>query len=56
MSPLTLACMDVFFTDDKMARCNTSGSKGFEELDSSKLSFLFSALQNKFDSPVFGEK
>ena len=56
MSTVALACMDVLFTDDEMARCNTSGSKGFEQLDSSKLSFLFSALKNKFDSPMFGEK
>ena len=56
MSTVALACMDVLFTDDEMARCNTSGSKGFEQLDSSKLSFLFSALKSKFDSPMFGEK
>ena len=56
MSTVALACMDVLFTDDEMARCNTSGSKGFEQLDSSKLSFLFSGLKNKFDLPMFGEK
>ena len=57
MSTVALACMDVLiFTDDEMAGCNRSGSKGFEQLDSSKLSFLFSALKNKFDSPMFGEK
>ena len=56
MSTVALACMDVLFTDDEMARCNTSGLKEFEQLDSSKLSFLFSALKNKFDSPIFAEK
>ena len=56
VSTVALACMDVLFTDDEMASCNTSGSKGFEQLDSSKLSFLFSSFKNKFDSPIFGEK
>ena len=56
MSTVALACMGVLFTDDEMARCNTSGSKGFEPLDSSKRSFLFSALKNKFYSQMFGEK
>ena len=29
VSTVALACMDVLFTDDEMARCNTSGSKRF---------------------------
>ena len=56
MSTVALARMDVLFTDDEMARCNTPGSKGFEQLGSSFLSFLFSGLKNKFDLPIFGEK
>ena len=39
-----------------MARCNTSGTKGFQQLDSGKLGFLVSVLQRKFDSPCFSEQ
>ena len=31
-----------------MARCNTSGTKGFQQLDSGKLGFLVSVLQRQF--------
>ena len=56
MSTANLACVDVLFTDDEMARCNTSGTKGFQQLDSAKLGFLVSVLQRKFDSTCFSEQ
>ena len=56
MSTAALACVEVLFTDDEMAKCNTSGTKGFQQLDNSKLSFLLSALQRKFNSPCFSEQ
>ena len=56
MSTAALACVDVLFTDDEMARCNTSGTKGFQQLDSAKLGFLVSVLQRKFDSTCFSEQ
>ena len=40
--------IDVLFTDDEMARCNTSGTKGFHQLDSGELGFLVSVLQKNF--------
>ena len=39
-----------------MARCNKSGTEGFQQLDSGKLGFLVSVLQSKFDSPCFSEQ
>ena len=56
LSTTALACVDVLFTDDEMAKGNVSGSKGFQQLDSSKLRFLISTLQRKFDSPSFSEE
>ena len=56
MSTATLASVDVLFTDDEMARCNTSGTKDFHGLDSGKLGFLVSVLQRKFDWPFFSEQ
>lgn len=56
VSTTALACVDVLFTDDEMAKGNVSGSKGFQQLDSSKLRFLISLLQRKFDSPSFSEE
>ena len=56
MSTAALASVDVLFTDDEMARCNTSGTKDFHRLDSGKLGFLVSVLQRKFDSPFFSEQ
>ena len=47
---------DVLFPDDEMAGCHTSGTKGFQQLDSRKLGFLVSVLQRKFDSPCFSEQ
>ena len=41
--------IDVLFTDDEMARCNTLGTKGFHQLDSGELGFLVSVLQKNFD-------
>ncbi|KAJ7394534.1 hypothetical protein OS493_000349 [Desmophyllum pertusum] len=55
LSMTALACVDVLFTDDEMAKGNVSGSKGFQQLDRSKLHFLISLLQRKFDSPSFSE-
>ena len=56
MSTTVLACVDVLFTEDEMARCNTSGTNGFQQLDSTKLGFLVSVLRRKFDSPCFSEQ
>ena len=58
MSTAALASVDVLFTDDEMARCNTSGTKDFHRLDSGKLGFRFfvSVLQRKFDWPFFSEQ
>ena len=55
MSTAALACV-VLFTDDEMARCNTSGTKGFQQLDSAKLGFLVSVSQRKFHSSCFSEQ
>ena len=49
MCTAILASIDVLFTDDEMARCNRSGTKGYHRLDSGKLGFLVSVLQRKFD-------
>ena len=56
MCSAALASGDVLFTDDEMARCNTSGTKGFHRLENGKLGFLMSVLQKKFDSPFFSEQ
>ena len=56
MRTAALASIDVLFTDDEMARCNTSGTKGFHQLDSGELGFLVSVLQKNFDSPFFCEQ
>ena len=56
MSTTALACVDVLFMEDEMARCNTSGTNGFQQLDSTKLGFLVSVLRRKFDSPCFSEQ
>ena len=51
LTTTALACVDALFTEEEMARGNTSGSKGFEQLDSTKMSYLISVLKKKFDSP-----
>ena len=56
MCTAALASVDVLFTDDEMARYNTSGTKDFHRLDSGKLGFLVSVLQRKFDWPFFSEQ
>ena len=56
MCTAALAFVDVLLTDDEMATCNTSGTKGFHRLDSGKLGFLASVLHRKFDSPFFSEQ
>lgn len=45
MSTAALTCVNILFSDDEMAKCNTSGTKGFQQLDSSKLCFLLSVLK-----------
>ena len=37
LSTAGLASVDVLFTDDEMARCKTSVTKGFHQLDNGKL-------------------
>ena len=39
-STAALASVDVLFTDDEMARCETSVTKGFHQLDNGKLGRL----------------
>ena len=56
MCTAALASVDVLFTDDEMARYNTSGTKDFHRLDSGKLGFLVSVLKRKFDWPFFSEQ
>ena len=56
MCTAALASVDVLFTDDEMARCNTLGTKGYHRLDSGKLGFLVSVLQREFDSPFLSEQ
>ena len=56
MSTAALACVDILFTNDQMAKCNTSGTKGFQQLDSVKLGFFVSVLQRKFHSLCFSEQ
>ena len=56
MFTAALASVNVLFTDDEMARCNTSGTKDFQQLDSGKSGFLVSVLQRKFDSLCLSEQ
>ena len=56
MSNVVLACVDVLFTSDEMARGNRSGRKGYQQLDTHKLGYLISALKRKFDSPIFTDQ
>ena len=53
MCTAALASVDVLFTDDEMARCNTSGTKGFHRLDSGELGFLVSVLQKVLKKVLF---
>ena len=53
MSNATLACVDVLFNDDELARGNMSGTRGYQQLDTYKLGFLISSLKRKFESPNF---
>ena len=50
---ITMACVDVLFTDGELASGNTSGSNGYQQLDELKLRFLQSPLLWKFESPDF---
>ena len=56
LSTTALACVDVLFTDDEMAKGNMSGTKGYQRLDSTKMHFLISLLQKKFVSASFSEE
>ena len=53
MSTTALACIDALFSEAKLANGNTGGSFGHQKLDEHKLSYLSSALHQKFDSPSF---
>jgi len=51
-----LACVTVLFSDDEMAIGNMSRSKGFKQLNSTKMHFLISVLQKKFMSTSFSKE
>ena len=51
-----MACVEVLFTEAELANGNTSGSRGYQQLDDIKLQFLASTLRQKFDSPVFTDQ
>ena len=53
MSTTALACIDALFSEAELANGNTGGSFGYQKLDEHKLSYLSSALRQKFDSPSF---
>ena len=53
MSTTALACVDVLFTEAELANGNTGGTFGYDKLDGRKISYLSSALRQKFDSPSF---
>lgn len=56
MNTAAIASVDVLFTEQELASSNTSGSKGFEQLDASKISFLNSQLKRKFNNPHFSDQ
>ena len=53
---MVFACVDVLFTDDEMAKGNMSGTKGYQQLDGTKMHFLISVLQKKFVSTSFSKE
>ena len=53
MSTTALACIDALFSEAELANGNTGGSFGYQKLDEHKLSYLSSALRQKFDSASF---
>ena len=53
MCTTALACTDALFSDAELANGNTAGSFGYQKLDEHKLSYLSSALRQRFDSPSF---
>ena len=53
MCTTALACTDALFSKAELANGNTAGSFGYQKLDEHKLSYLSSALRQKFDSPSF---
>ena len=56
LSTTALARVDVLFTDNEMAKGNMPGSKGYQQLDSTKMRFLISLLRRKFVSSSFNEQ
>lgn len=55
ISTTALASVDALFSDEELATANTSGSRGFNKLDSNKLDFLIISLQRKFGLVVFND-
>ena len=53
MSSTALACIDVLFSKAELANGDTGGSFGCQKLDEHKLSYLSSAVHQKFDSTSF---
>ena len=53
MCTTALACTDALFSEAELANGNMAGSFGYQKLDEHKLSYLSSALRQKFDSPSF---
>ena len=53
MSTTALGCIDALFSEAELANGNTGDSFGYQKLDKHKLSYLSSALRQKFDSPSF---
>ena len=51
-----MACVDVLFTEAELANGNTSGSRGYQQLDDLKFRLLASTPCQKFDSPVFNDQ
>ena len=56
MSTAALAFVDVLFTDDEMARCNTSGTKRFPPVGQRKIRLSCVRFTKKFDSRFFSER
>ena len=53
MCTTALACTDALLSEAELANGNTAGTFGYQKLDEHKLSYLSSALRQKFDSPSF---
>ena len=55
-STATLASVDVLFTDDEMARCETSVTNGFHQLDNGKLGRLCPFYKEGLTRQFFSEQ